>query len=222
YTLTRSKRKTIALYIRDGGLEVRAPLKMAKREIDRFIASNEKWIADRLAKSRVQTEQRRTFRLSYGDTVTLRGAAYPLVAQAGTQAGFDGERLYLPPNLAPEQIKAVCVHIYRQLAKPYLTARAAYFAGQMNVTPSAVRISGAKTQWGSCSARRSLNFSWRLILADDGVIDYVVVHELAHLTEMNHSARFWAIVENVLPDYRARQAVLRELQKRLDGENWDP
>ncbi|MDR2568929.1 MAG: M48 family metallopeptidase, partial [Oscillospiraceae bacterium] len=75
--------------------------------------------------------------------------------------------------------------------------------------------------WGSCSAKKSLNFSWRLIMADEDVIDYVVVHELAHLIEMNHSVRFWAVVERVLPDYRERQKWLRELQRKLNVEDWD-
>ena len=90
----------------------------------------------------------------------------------------------------------------------------------MSVTPSAVRINGAKTRWGSCSGKKSINFSWRLIMASDDVIDYVVVHELAHLLELNHSARFWAVVEKILPDCRERRKQLRELQKRLATEDW--
>jgi len=75
-------------------------------------------------------------------------------------------------------------------------------------------------RWGSCSSRGSLNFSWRIMMADDAVIDYVVVHELAHLVEMNHSPRFWAVVAGVLPDYSKRRARLRLLNKKLEGEDW--
>jgi hypothetical protein len=91
----------------------------------------------------------------------------------------------------------------------------------MSVTPIAVKINSAKTRWGSCSNKKSLNFSWRLIMADDDVIDYVVVHELAHLREMNHSPRFWAVVEAVLPDYRERKLKLRALQAKLNREDWE-
>ena len=90
----------------------------------------------------------------------------------------------------------------------------------MGVTPIAVKINSAMRRWGSCSSRMSLNFSWRLIMADDAIIDYVVVHELAHIKEMNHSARFWAVVESVLPDFRERKRKLKELQSRLSGEDW--
>jgi len=220
YTLIRSQRRTAAIHIIDGGVEVRAPLRMAKRDIDRFVASKEKWINDRLVQSQLSAEQRRAFILYYGDTATYRGVEYPLTAKAGKLAGFDNERFYLPPDLTPEQIKSAVVQLYRRLAKLHLTTRTEHYAGLMNVSPAAIKINAAKTRWGSCSTKKSLNFSWRLIMADDAVIDYVVVHELAHITQMNHSTRFWAIVADVLPDYKERQKRLKALQKRLNAEDW--
>ena len=89
------------------------------------------------------------------------------------------------------------------------------------VSPAAVKINEAKGRWGSCSSKKSLNFSWRLMMAGESVIDYVVVHELAHLKEMNHSPRFWAEVGRVLPDYPGRRAKLKELQKLLSVEDWE-
>jgi len=217
----RSKRKTVALYIRKGGVEVRAPLEMPKHEIDKLVISKEKWITDRLEKSREQAEKRSSFALNYGDIVTYLGKQHPVTAKDGNSVGFDDERFYMPPNLPPEQIKAACVQIYRMLAKRDLTQKTLFFAKQMSVMPSAVKINGANTRWGSCSTKKSLNFSWRLIMADDGVVDYVVVHELAHITEMNHSPRFWAIVESVLPDYRERKEKLKALQQKLNAEDWE-
>jgi len=194
---------------------------MPKREIDKFVASKENWINNRLAQSISNAEQREAFKLEYGGTVVFRGKEYPLIAKDGNRTGFDGERFYLPPDLTPEQVKHVIVQIYRRLAKIYLTERVAYYADLIKASPSAVKINGAKTRWGSCSSMKSLNFSWRLIMADEAVIDYVVVHELAHIAEMNHSERFWAIVAGVLPDYEERQIKLRALQKRLNAENWE-
>ena len=221
YKLTRSKRKTVALYVRNGGVEVRAPLKMPKRDIDKFVASKEKWITDRLVKSKEQSEQREAFELNYGDTVLYRGKEYLITAKNGSHLGFDDTSFYMPPDLTSEQIKAACVQIYRMLTKRDLTGNTLDYAKRMNVTPTAVKINGANTRWGSCSAKKSINYSWRLIMADDVVIDYVVVHELAHLTEMNHSKKFWEIVKNILPDYKRRQARLKELQKKLNTENWE-
>jgi len=221
YTLKRSKRKTVAIHIRDGAVEVRAPMLMARRDIDTFVASKERWICEHLAQSRSNVERRGAFAVEYGDDLTLRGAGYPLVARDGKHGGFDGERFYLPPDLAQSQIKAAIVQVYRSLAKLYVAERVAQFARLMGVSPAAVKINAAKSRWGSCSGKKSLNFSWRLIMADDAVIDYVVVHELAHITELNHSARFWSIVSGVLPDYKERQKRLKELQRRLNTEDWE-
>jgi len=221
YTLIRSHRRTVAIHIKDGCMEVRAPMKMPKRDIDRFVAAKEKWITDCLAQSKSYAEQREVFTLDYGDTVTFRGVEYPLTAKSGKRAGFDGEQFFLPPNLTPEQVKSMVVQIYRRLAKLYMTERVEHYAGMMDVSPTTVKINGAKTRWGSCSAKKTLNFSWRLVMANDAVIDYVAVHELAHITEMNHSARFWAIVAGILPDYKVRQKQLKELQKRLNAEEWE-
>jgi len=221
YTLTRTNRKTIAIYIRDGNVEVRAPLKTSKHEIDRFVASKDKWITEKLTVTSERLARREGFSLAYGDRVTYRGKQYPIAAKGGNRVGFDDERFYMPSGMPAEQIKAACVQIYRLLAKRDLTEKALSFAKRMSVTPSAVKINGATTRWGSCSAQKSLNFSWRLIMASDDVIDYVVVHELAHITEMNHSARFWAVVEGILPDYQERKAKLKALQQKLSAEDWE-
>jgi len=220
YTLTRSKRKTCAIYVRDGAVEVRAPLGMPKPEIDRFVASKERWITEKLAASASRMERRAAFLLDYGGTVRYRGGDCPLVARPGSRVGLSAEGFYLPPGLPPEGIKQACIRIYRLCAKAVLTERVSVFAEVVGASPAAVRINGAQSRWGSCSGKKNLNFSWRLMMAADPVIDYVVVHELAHLKEMNHSAGFWKIVERVLPDYKERQKQLRELQIQLRAEDW--
>ena len=221
YKLMRSNRKTVGLYIREGAVEVRAPLKMPKGDIDRFVASKANWIADKLAKSNAHMASRERFTLKYGDYVLYRGKQYPIAERLGDRIGFDEVCFYMPPKLTPEQLKYSCVHIYRLLAKRDLTKKTLEFAKRMSVMPSAIKINSAKTRWGSCSALKSVNFSWRLIMADDDVIDYVVVHELAHIIELNHSARFWSIIESVFPDYTSRKARLKVLQDKLSHENWD-
>ena len=221
YILIRSKRKTMALYVRKGVVEVRAPLRIAKREIDNFVLSKEDWINERLTQSFERINKRKNFALQYGDMLTYRGYQYPIAAKDGDRIGFDNEKFYFPAGLTSEEIKHSCIEIYKHLAKRTIEARVISFAEKMSVEPANIKINSAKTRWGSCSAKKSLNFSWRLIMADDEVIDYVVVHELAHIIELNHSARFWAIVENVLPDYRKRRAKLRKLQEKFSVEDWD-
>lgn len=95
-------------------------------------------------------------------------------------------------------------------AKQILPARIQYYAKIMGVTYGRITLREQKTRWGSCSSEGNLNFNWKLALMPDEILDYVVVHELAHRMEMNHSDKFWKIVENVLPDYRERRKWLKE------------
>ncbi len=99
---------------------------------------------------------------------------------------------------------------HRTAAGRVLRERAEYFARQMGVSFERISIRDQKTRWGSCSTRGNLNFNWRLILAPLEILDYVVVHELAHRKEMNHSERFWRLVAQVLPDYQERKQWLKE------------
>ncbi len=90
----------------------------------------------------------------------------------------------------------------------------------MNTSALSVKINSAKTRWGSCSGKNSLNFSWKLIIADERAIDYVVVHELAHTIEHNHSKQFWKIVESYIPDYKYRKTLLERAQKIISEQGW--
>ncbi len=105
----------------------------------------------------------------------------------------------------------------RERAKSVLAQRTAYFARQVGVTYGRITVRDQKTRWGSCSQTGNLNFNFRLILAPPEVLDYVVVHELCHRRQMNHSAQFWQEVAQVLPDYRKRKAWLTENGWRLMG-----
>jgi len=221
YTLIRSNRKTTALYIRNGIVEVRAPHKMPKSEIEKFLIKNEDWIIPELQKSQALQAKRDSFALDYGDTLSYRGKACEIVPKEGDYVGYDDDKFFMPPNMSAEQIKEASIQIYRMLAKNYLPKRTMELAKIMKLTPSVVKINGAKKRWGSCSSQKNINFSWRLMMASDEVIDYVIVHELAHLAEMNHSSRFWAIVEKYVPDHNDHRASLSKLHRQLATENWD-
>ncbi len=98
----------------------------------------------------------------------------------------------------------------REKARQKLEERTAHFARQMGVSYGRITIRDQKTRWGSCSSAGNLNYNWKLILAPEDILDYVVVHELAHRKEMNHSPKFWKEVENILPDYQARRDWLKK------------
>ncbi|MDR1531812.1 MAG: M48 family metallopeptidase [Clostridiales bacterium] len=219
YTLVRSRRKTVSIHItRDARVKVRAPLRYPKAEIDRFVALKEDWIQRHLARSKSLLDESAGFKLNYGGFAVMCGKPYPIRASQGRAAGFDGECFFIPPGMEPEGIKEIFVRIYKDAAKRILAGKVTAYARIMGVAPSAVRITSAKTRWGSCSGRNSLNFSWRIILAGDDVVDYVVVHELAHIKQHNHSPKFWSEVERVMPDYKERKHKLWDLQDNLARE----
>ena len=116
------------------------------------------------------------------------------------------------PKFTDEEIRALA----RQ-AKAVIPERVAHYADLVGVTYGSITIRSQRTRWGSCSGKGNLNFNCLLMLAPAGVVDYVVVHELCHRKEMNHSARFWAQVEGILPDYRQSRLWLKEHGRMLIG-----
>ena len=220
YKLVRSARKTIAIYIRpNGDVEVRAPKRAAVRDINAFVQSKAQWIAEKRSLVMARNEKRSHFSLDYHSRLLVLGEEWSIRLGRG---GYDlqGRQMIIPNGLDADGIKSACERGYRKLARDILPAKIERYAAHIGVTPASIRITGATTRWGSCSGKGSINFSWRLMMAPAEVIDYVVVHELAHLREMNHSPRFWAIVAGVMPEYPRCRAALKQLQARLAEENW--
>lgn len=102
------------------------------------------------------------------------------------------------------------INLLKAQAKAYIPKRVEFFANQMGIEYGSVTVRMQKTRWGSCSSKGNLSFNCLLMLTSDYITDYVIVHELCHIKEMNHSKKFWSQVENVLPDYRKRRDELKE------------
>jgi len=221
YNLIRSKRKTLAIHIVNGKVVVKAPMRLSLVDIERFVTLKKEWINNHLKRSIYKKRQRDNFEFNYGDAVLFLGKRYSIIAKNINKSGFDGECFFMPQGFNKTQIKMACIKIYRTYAKKHIESRLEIFKAIMALSPESVKITNAKTRWGSCSIKRSISFSWRLMMADEDVVDYVIVHELAHLKEMNHSKKFWDIVEIVLPNYKDRRKKLNILGKKLGQENWD-
>ncbi len=220
YQLIRSRRKTLAICVQRGGaVVIRAPLKMTNTTIEAFVQSRQGWIREKSAQmAALAEEEHRELELTEGSALPLLGREYPVLF--GDRTAFDGVHFVLCSD-SPENRKKELIRLYQSLAEGDLPARVSCFSGLTGWTHSGVRIGKANTYWGSCSGKNKLNFSWKLILAEPALVDYVVVHELAHTVEHNHSANFWRLVQGVLPDFRERRAKLGALAKALQKQGWN-
>jgi predicted metal-dependent hydrolase len=216
YIVIRSRRKTIAVEItKEGGVLVRAPLKLARREVLAFVQQNSNWIARKLDQARVLQEERTPRRFLEGESFPFLGEQHRLrIIDGGDYLRKENGEFLLGNDLS-SRAEGLFRTWYRARAREILEDRVTHFALRMGLACRSVRITEAKERWGSCSAAGNLNFAWRLVMAPPGVIDYVIVHELTHLVEMNHSRRFWGRVGRILPDYATRRKWLRENEHLL-------
>lgn len=219
YEIKRSKRKTMGIYILpDGKVQVRCPYFVTGATVQKFVEQKAGWIE---AHRRVRMERARkaaAFVIEEGSRLLLLGKEYPV--HVGGRTEFNGGAFWITGRTQIDR-KQELIFLYRQIALAILTEKAEHYGAVMGQKPVAVKITGAKTRWGSCSARGTINFSWRLILAEDAAVNSVVIHELAHLKELNHSARFWDLVLAYCPDYQEQKKNLSQLQARLAQENWE-
>lgn len=216
YILKRSRRKTVSLQVLpDGQVLVRSPLTVSQDFIEGFLESKKDWIADR---KRLMEERQKAIRSFDYKAVRLFGQVYPVWAGKEETVRFDGKRIWVPQGV---DVKAALVKWYKASAKEVFAERVDFFKAKMGVEPKEIKISSAKTRWGSCSSEGSLNFSWKLLFAQGKTIDYVVVHELAHLKHMDHSDDFWAVVSAYMPEYEIERAKLKELREIVLKEGWE-
>jgi len=215
YELIRTKRKTIAIYVIEGSIIVRAPVRTPVREIDAFVESKLLWIDKHIELWRKREEKRSAYKLDYGTAVLFLGNEYHI------NSGSGDDIFCFPMGLRTEQLRNRLIAFYKAQAQNIIVERVHYFSSLMGVRPSNIKIGSAKKSWASCSTSGRLIFAWRLITASTDAIDYVIVHELAHIKHMDHSYRFWNSVSEVIPDWKPRRKELHLLQKRLSDEGWD-
>jgi predicted metal-dependent hydrolase len=215
YTLKRSgKRRSIGLRIDDRGLTVSIPLRASEKWLHSVLQDKAFWVLEKL--DGWQACKPPEIRWQDGEKIDYLGELLELrVAQSlfATPAHHRNKELWV--FVADDNhIEQSVSEWYRQQAEQLFVRRVAYFSPLLNVIPREVKLSEAKTQWGSCTAQGSVRLNVQLIKLPERLIDYVVVHELAHLRELNHSASFWRVVESVCPDYAGLRAELKDVAIR--------
>lgn len=212
----RSKRKTVSLEVRqDGKLVVRAPHLVPRSQIDSFIRSKEGWIRKKQELVAVHSQEAPVKRFVDGEKFWYLGNVYLLELVNGQKESLIfREKFYLAEKYQ-ESGKLVFENWYKKKAAQTIIPQVKMRADQNGFSYTRVRITGAKTRWGSCGPKGSLNFTWRLVMAPMEVIDYVVVHELVHLKIRNHSKVYWDEVGNVMPDFNEYRKWLKENGHKL-------
>jgi predicted metal-dependent hydrolase len=224
YVLRRGRRRTIGFAIDDEGLRVSAPRWAPLAEIEAALQEKARWILDKLAASQERQRQLAAARIDWRDGAQLPYLGRPIVLQLDprqrqgrTVALLDaGDAvpptlwIGLPREATAQQLRDATQAWLMGQARRHFNARLDHFAPRLDVRWQRLALSSARTRWGSASSDGSIRLNWRLIHFSPALIDYVVVHELAHLHEMNHGARFWQHVQRVLPDYAERRGALRQ------------
>ncbi len=210
YRLIRSSRRTLGMTIDQRGLRVGASPRTSLAEIERFLRHNAAWVLKKLDEWHGHGGLRH-LAVCDGALIPVLGEDCVVRIEAGAnRVRWAGHAMILQArpdadlrHLARRALRARSLDVFRE--------RAAHYAAQLGRPLPRVALSNAQTRWGSCNEKTGIRLSWRLIHAPPRLIDYVVAHEIAHLVEMNHSKRFWAVVARLCPDYKAARDELKRL-----------
>lgn len=195
---SRSKRLTLRLKPDGRGAKVTTPPHVGDKEIASFIEKNRNWIAVRLARLPTPTL------LEDGVLVLFEGIEHK-ITHLDRRRGIVEAKLVAgePTLLVPGEVEHMprrVIDFMKKNARARLDAAVSVHTASLGVRAKSIRITDSKSRWGSCSTSRTLSFSWRIIMAPPPVLNYLAAHEVAHLREMNHSDRFWRLVEEICPD----------------------
>jgi predicted metal-dependent hydrolase len=208
YSLRRSsKAKLIWLNIkRQKGLSVTIPSCYNAQELPHYLKSNTGWILNNLAKYSQETPAQSRIPLVSTNTVPYLGKSLEVTqkrdSQGDTAVKLEKDRLIVCLSPTREKLSNLEVEGWlKEQAITIINNKAESFSKKMGLTFNRVRVRDQRSRWGSCSCRKNLNFNWRLVMAPEPVLDYVIIHELCHLKDMSHSRRFWKLVATHCPEW---------------------
>jgi predicted metal-dependent hydrolase len=210
----RSNRKTFRLEVKNGKVNVIAPLWAKKDDIDSMVQRHSNWIINKLHQYEKNPVEKKEF--ITGEKFLYLGEEYPLIIEKNPEYAM---RFYNKSFLLAEDCRENATQYFAQFykikAKKMITTRTIEIANLLDIHINDVKITSAQSRWGSCSSKGNVNFSFRLIMAPPKTIDSVIVHELAHRFEMNHSKKFYAIVEKIMHDYHEHDSWLKKNSHKM-------
>jgi predicted metal-dependent hydrolase len=213
FRFRRRRRRTIGLKINVEGLSVAAPLRAPWREIEGFLREKSGWILEKLDERAALGSPVTIFGES-GEMLPLHGRSVTLVVAKGNRAVIEAGlelQVSLPAPHNRGAVRGLLLRWLKARALESLAPRIAHYAARVSLPPPPFALSNARAQWGVCMASGRIRLAWRLVHLDPELADYVVAHEIAHLVELNHSERFWALVEWLYPHWReAKERIERD------------
>jgi len=212
YTLKRSNRKTASIYVeRDGQITLIAPEALSKQQIEMVLEEKRRWIYKNLAEWHDLNATRIERQFVNGEGFLYLGRSYrlKLVPKQDEPLVLKDGYFCLRSGLRPGERVAAFREFYRDKGLVRINERVGYFKARMDVEPKSVKILDLKHRWASWTPGGNLNFHWKCMMSPMKILDYIVVHELAHLIYPDHSAKFWNEVDKLLPDFSERKEWLR-------------
>ena len=222
YQLQRTTRRTVGLKISTTGLVVHAPKRISQVQLESLIMPKADWIRKKLAalKEREQDTKMNAIQWQNGEPLLLLGhdIALEVKQDARNKAlSFEAGVLTVAQTNIDDfaAIQRKVIQWYQKQALPDFARRLEVLSAKLGVPTPTLFLSNAKSRWGSCNSRKEVRLNWRLMLAPPHIINYVICHELAHLKEMNHSPKFWAVVGSIYPDYKQAEKDLKVWSPQL-------
>lgn len=216
YTLIKSRRKTISIMIdKDANVIVKAPVAVSQKYIDDYIESKQSWIEKNVKKMNERAALRQPKKYDGGEAFMIFGKEYTMcISSIDNKIKIVEDKIFFPAKFL-DNPKEHMIKWYKGIAKEYLITRTEKISQQINLKPNKIKITSADKRWGSCSSKKNINFSYKLIMANEHAIDYVIIHELVHLLHMNHSQLYWSAVASIMPDYKRQKKYLKENEAKF-------
>lgn len=209
FEINFKKRKSIGIYLDIyGNVEVRAPKGTTEESVLLLLEEKWAWILEKSKEMKDRFEGPQKKEYEYGEKFLYLGNSYPIqIFQDETEGQdnvkFEDDTLRIfVKDLEDEKIKQALKRFYYQQCKSLVESGTKKYQSNFKVKPTAIRITDSKKNWGTCDSNRQLTFNWRLAMAPQKVIDYVIVHEMCHMVHMNHDRSFWRLVGKIIPDYK--------------------
>lgn len=218
YQLERRQRRTVGLKITATGLVVHAPKRISQPHLESLIVLKADWIRKKL--QALTANQLPVLQWQHGEQLLLLGNNITLAIRHDSRSrAVDYTpgllQLAMPNHLEPLPVARKVLQWYQKQALADFSRRLEILSAKLGVPTPALFLSNARSRWGSCNSKKEIRLNWRLLQAPPHIINYVICHELAHLKEMNHSSRFWAVVASICPDYKTAEKELKAWSPKL-------